>query len=132
MAHLCYRLNRDHLALIAPLARLDFRGLLTLDAATLTANQELPISASIGTIALISIRAASGLNGKEPAADKGGSIAVGRASSLTKEMVPVEVGLGSPVVPLPDATASLLAIFVKDSTIDNINGEQLIRKDLMP
>jgi hypothetical protein len=130
MAHLCYRLNRGHLALMAPPARLDSGGSSTPDAATPTTNQEPPVGASTGTVALISMGAAGGLNGKETAADRGGFVAVGRASSSTEETVPAEAELGSPVVPLPDATASLPAVFVGDSAVDNADGEQLIRKDL--
>jgi hypothetical protein len=115
---------------MAPPAQLDSRGLLTPDAATPTTNQEPLVGASIGIVALISIGAAGGLNGKETVADKGGFVAVGRASSLTKETVPAEAELRSPVVPLPDATASLPAVFVGDSAVDNVDGEQLIRKDL--
>lgn len=131
MAHPCYHLNRGHLALAAPPARLDSGGSSTPDAASPTASQEPLVGASTGTVALISMGAAGGLNGKETAADRAGSVAVGRASSSTEETVPVEAGFGSPVIPLPDATASLPAIFAGDS-VGNADGEQLIRKDLMP
>lgn len=98
--------------------------------ATPTTNHDPPV-------ALIFTGAAGEPNDKETAADRSGSVAVGRTSSLTEETVPVEAELGLPIMPLPNATAGLnhaspLAVFVRDFAVDSANGEQLIHKDLMP
>jgi hypothetical protein len=114
MVHLCYYINYGYLTLIALLIEPDSGGLLIPNTAILTTNYNPSIKAIISTIVLTFIGAASDLNSKETIANGSSSITIGRTSSLTEDIVPIEIEIGLSIIPLP-------TIFIGDSAIDSID-----------